>query len=711
MQGRSPPKHRHDGTSPLPLGMDWSPPPRKWNGRDTVWPHDARTGWSYCVTIPSWVVLPKSRDSDPVVGQFYRVHVGVQSPEGSTTSRGVLRRFNDFLKFFADLKKVFPKKNLPSPPPKGLLRMKSRALLEERRCSLEEWMTKLLSDIDISRSVVVASFLELEAAARSSFQDVHPQTSEANSHQLPTQSSLPTIVGSSSITSDYGSDTAYEVSELGTPRLGRDDNNDMGMEDLTLDEDLTSPIENLVKYSMSNIDEGLFMGQTILEQLEGLPRNKVHARHFNIVVGKDVYNGNVSKSSFLSSNGMDLFSEQEINKVIAHARKLSNESVGSDASSLRGSEMSISGVPNGEGSLDLLGAAEVSSSTEILGNLELHTSGGAQLVLPLDQRQKMNRLLLTMQRRLVTAKTDMEDLIARLNQEIAVKDYLETKVKDLEVELESAQQKSKENLQQAILVERERFTQMQWDMEELRHKSLEMALKLNLQSQKDEKLCAESTKGSTDQDKDILLQELDSSKEQLEILSKRYEELEAKSKADRKVLVKEVKSLRSSQAELEHELSKSLKEKSEAEKLLKEERLKSKQAENARKKLLNKCRSLQSQLPECSLNSHSEDDVSLCPSSLAEASDFLTSDDQVNSLLTEAELLSKENEDSASDLDDGHEMISDATTTDDELRKTLANLFIDNVKLRKQLNSVVHRTLKMDMFNKDEEGLRENCLR
>lgn len=24
----SPPKHRHDGTSPLPLGMDWSLPPR-----------------------------------------------------------------------------------------------------------------------------------------------------------------------------------------------------------------------------------------------------------------------------------------------------------------------------------------------------------------------------------------------------------------------------------------------------------------------------------------------------------------------------------------------------------------------------------------------------------------------------------------------------------------------------------------------------------
>lgn len=27
---KSPPKHRHDGTSPLPLGMDWSPSPRVW---------------------------------------------------------------------------------------------------------------------------------------------------------------------------------------------------------------------------------------------------------------------------------------------------------------------------------------------------------------------------------------------------------------------------------------------------------------------------------------------------------------------------------------------------------------------------------------------------------------------------------------------------------------------------------------------------------
>lgn len=55
-------------------------------------------------------------------------------------------------------------------------------------------------------------------------------------------------------------------------------------------------------------------------------------------------------------------------------------------------------------------------------------------------------------------------------------------------------------------------------------------------------------------------------------------------------------------------------------------------------------------------------------------------------------------------------MIDDATTTDDELRKTLANIFIDNVKLRKQLNSVLRHSLKMDVSNTDEdEALRENC--
>ncbi|PIN06866.1 hypothetical protein CDL12_20571 [Handroanthus impetiginosus] len=125
----SPPKHRHDGTSPLPLGMDWSPPPRNWDGPNTIWPHDFHTGWSYCVAVPSWSILSESEGSEPVV--FYRVQVGLQSPEGVTTTRGVLRRFNDFLKLSSDLKQSFPRKKLPPTPPKGFFRMKSRTVLEE----------------------------------------------------------------------------------------------------------------------------------------------------------------------------------------------------------------------------------------------------------------------------------------------------------------------------------------------------------------------------------------------------------------------------------------------------------------------------------------------------------------------------------------------------------------------------------------------------
>lgn len=248
--------------------------------------------------------------------------------------------------------------------------------------------------------------------------------------QSPLPSSLSLAAGSSSVASDYGSDTLYEPSEVGTPRIGRDDNSEVGTDDLTLDEDMTNPIEKLVKYGISNIDEGLFMGQTILEQLEGLPRHKVNARHVNNVTGKDTNNGNSYDSSLLANNTMELFSEAGHANVFGHVRKFSNESVGSDGSSIRGSDMSNFGIPNssGDGSVDLPGCASVSRETDVVGHTKMKCNGDAQLVLPLDQRNKLNRVLSTMQRRLVTAKTDMEDLVVRLNQEIAAKDFLTTKV-------------------------------------------------------------------------------------------------------------------------------------------------------------------------------------------------------------------------------------------------------------------------------------------
>lgn len=46
------------------------------------------------------------------------------------------------------------------------------------------------------------------------------------------------------------------------------------------------------------------------------------------------------------------------------------------------------------------------------------------------------------------------------------------------MELETTRQNCKESMEQTVLTERERFTQMQWDMEELRRKCLDLEVKL-----------------------------------------------------------------------------------------------------------------------------------------------------------------------------------------------------------------------------------------
>lgn len=74
--------------------------------------------------------------------------------------------------------------------------------------------------------------------------------------------------------------------------------------------------------------------------------------------------------------------------------------------------------------------------------------------------------------------TELLWILVTRGEHIMIKANTSLQVNDLEVELETAKQKGRENLQQALSIERERFTQMQWDMEELRRKSLEMELKL-----------------------------------------------------------------------------------------------------------------------------------------------------------------------------------------------------------------------------------------
>lgn len=74
----------------------------------------------------------------------------------------------------------------------------------------------------------------------------------------------------------------------------------------------------------------------------------------------------------------------------------------------------------------------------------------------------------------------------------------------------------------------------------------------------DDKRETELPKTSVIEEKDVLLQELDDTKNKFDQLLKKHQDLEVKSKADIKVLVKEVKSLRNSQADLKQQLNQSL---------------------------------------------------------------------------------------------------------------------------------------------------------
>lgn len=54
---------------------------------------------------------------------------------------------------------------------------------------------------------------------------------------------------------------------------------------------------------------------------------------------------------------------------------------------------------------------------------------------------------------------------------------------------------------------------------------------------------------------------------------------------------------------------------------------------------------------------------------------------------------------------------SDSKRTDDELRKRLTDILVDNARLRKQINSVIRCALKSDVISEKDDGEEEISLR
>ncbi|XP_020590338.1 PX domain-containing protein EREL2-like isoform X2 [Phalaenopsis equestris] len=697
MPRSSPPKHRHDGTSPLPLGMDWSPPPRKWEGRNTIWPHDSRTGWSYCVMVPSWMVETASgRSNDTLLNPiiFYRILIGLQSPEGVSSSHDILRRFSDFLKLFSALKRAFPKKNIPPAPPKhALMRINSsRLLLEQRRRALEEWIGKLLCDIDLSRSAPIATFLELEAAARSSFVLANGLPSEASTSVdaatvYPRRSSSSASAECSTIASNAQSIASDASSDITCNKFDAEINN------------------------------GIMAVAAMFDQPEDLFNANLPQRKDGPHSGCDSSYKSSSKQMFIQSEIVDSNANLDHDKLSYHSRRLSSDSIGSDASSIRASELLIPGATSlvWDGSVTFSDGVLFPSTMEASSIAETQFANDLQIILPIDQRQKLNRVLLTMQRRLATAKTDMEDIIARLNQELTIKEYLTMKVKDLEVELEVTKQRNKDNLQQAILLERERFTQTQWDMDELHRKYLELESKLKFEQCK--KTCVESENTTASNENDILNQELSTKQEQITNLERQLDQLEMKSKADIKVLVKEIKFLRNSQEELKKTLEQSAIENDDLERVLQNNKQKWKLAKATMKNLLHDCEILRHQLQGCSVTflSTEEDHFSVNPESLSDALELLaTSDNRLGLLIAEAQLLAQEDEETNFNLNEmkavgpSEDVIAicdgDPVTEVEGMRRMLISTIIDNAMLRKQSNSVFRCALKTISEPRNDDG-------
>lgn len=247
----------------------------------------------------------------------------------------------------------------------------------------------------------------------SAFDDVDQQITEANSSSsvvtpflFDASSDVSLVAGSASVASDHDNGSSSDITELGMPRLGK--GNDILVEDSTCEQKLTDKNYNLGK-------------------LERVSRQKMQTGgDIRTIVGKELSERIVEA---LRSDRTEPLTEVEHQRLDDHAQRFSMESIRSDLSSARASEASNLGISNlfGDDSLDIPEGVEASTSMDAPFNACLQ-SADLIVALPSDERHKFNRILKTMQQRLATAKTDMEDLIARLNQEITVRQFLTTKV-------------------------------------------------------------------------------------------------------------------------------------------------------------------------------------------------------------------------------------------------------------------------------------------
>lgn len=139
--------------------------------------------------------------------------------------------------------------------------------------------------------------------------------------------------------------------------------------------------------------------------------NEAFSENNNSTLSKEISEGKEDK--FLAKSSDERINLEQIQKGPSYTHSHHLDSVDS---SLKGT------------SSKCVESVETSEALDTHAISDLQFSPDTQVVFSLDEQQKMNRLLSTEQKRLFTSKTDVEDLMARLNQELALSQYLMTKV-------------------------------------------------------------------------------------------------------------------------------------------------------------------------------------------------------------------------------------------------------------------------------------------
>ncbi|KAH1207328.1 PX domain-containing protein EREX [Glycine max] len=239
------------------------------------------------------------------------------------------------------------------------------------------------------------------------FHDVNEHVSDEASANATTPSHMIQDNSPGSVKA-HGSSAAIvpgnnEVSELGTPQHGKDNCSDQIMDNSTLEHGLINPTETNVHCATSS--ENFVYKDNITDKVTGYTADAI-AIHLD---------------------GTEFTPAVQDYNLNAHVKRLSTENITSDLSSLRNTETS-----------NLTTTTLVQDALHSLaGSHEASRNSDLFFTFPLDEQHKLKKILNTQKQRLVTTKADVEDLIARLNQEMAARQYLVTKVKDLEVELET----------------------------------------------------------------------------------------------------------------------------------------------------------------------------------------------------------------------------------------------------------------------------------